>query len=82
MKSDSDVWKESLDNEYNADKFDVKPAPNATLKEAKKIFKDSDEKKLEERVEMLEKRLDAAMDEIKSLRADHNKLNKKVKYIT
>jgi len=82
MKSDKEIWKESLDKEENVDLFKTedggehsKPLPK------KEIFASPKEKKLLERVKELEKQVEKLIKEIRNTNVNTTELKKQVKIL-
>lgn len=68
--TDKQIWEASLDKEENSKRFETKVGGTNTKPLPKKeIFKSNKEKKLIERVKVLEKQVDSIIKEIKKLRA-------------
>ncbi len=69
MKSDKDIWKESLNSEDNIDLFKTEPGgEHAKPLPFKEIFKTKNTKELEERVDTLEKQVKQLLIELKKLK--------------
>lgn len=65
MKSDKDIWEESLDNKENIDVFKTLGGGKASKTISKKIFNGVQAKTIEERVKKLEEQIENLVEELK-----------------
>lgn len=65
MKSDKEIWKESLDKTENADLFKIKSGGSSSR--TRKIFRTEEEKRVENKDILLEKRIKILEEQIKRL---------------
>ena len=74
MKTDQEIWQESLLREDNKDLFKIKPGgPNAKPLPKREMFSSPKEKRLEERVKELETQVNNLIMELKK----HKRLERK-----
>lgn len=81
-KTDKDVWEESLHDKKTSEMFQTEAGgPNAKPLPIKEIFKSPKERKLEERVKLLEKQLKQVHEELITVKDLINEVKKEIRIV-